>query len=189
LRSCPAKVPENGAIVVPVSEPLSAVKPHAAGVWYVPPVSCVPEIVPLPVEVPVPREPASVKVNETVCPEMEAWAESSPRTPLSHSPARPVNAPGTPSISTTLDLSAVTVEPLWEKFASTKILLAGFTFECATICHCPVIVAVDDVAGGVTGIGAGEVVAPPPHPVRLATKTETASSGKRRSFIGLSLRG
>ena len=33
FNSCPAKVPEKGAIVVPVKEPLSAANPHAAGVW------------------------------------------------------------------------------------------------------------------------------------------------------------
>src|ERR1700744_4967925 len=96
---------------------------------------------------------------------MVAAIESLPRTPLSHSPARPVKAPGTPSISTTLDAFAVTFALLWEKFASTRRLLAGFTFECATICHWPERVAVeDDEGGGVTGAGAEDVDAPPPHP-------------------------
>src|SRR5580693_8654154 len=176
-------------MVVPVNEPLSAANPHAAGVWYVPPVSCVPEIVALPIEVAVPREPASVSVYEMVCPDIVDPTESSPRTPLSHSPPRPVNAPGTPWIRTVLDLSAVTVEPLCVKLASTRMLLAGFTFECATICHWPLTLAVVDVGIGATG--AGEVDAPPPHPARPRTQTDSATrceTETRRSFIGLSLR-
>jgi hypothetical protein len=192
FSSCPAKVPEKGRIVVPVRVPLSAAKPHAAGVWYVPLVICVPsdEIVALPVEVPVPRDPASVRVNDNVCPEIVASAESSPRTPLSHSPARPVNAPGTPSMSTTLDVSAVTVDPLCEKFASTRMLLAGFTFECATICHWPWRVAFDDMGVGFTGVGADVDAAPPPHPPRHTPTINTESNrairenDSRRSFIG-----
>jgi hypothetical protein len=55
-------------MIAPVNVPVSATNPHAAGVEYVPLVSCVPseEIVPVPVEVPVPSEPDSVNVRETV---------------------------------------------------------------------------------------------------------------------------
>jgi hypothetical protein len=143
------------------------------------------EIVAVPVDVPVPSDPASVSVYDSVCPEIVADAESFPTTPLSHSPESPVKAPGAPSIRTTLDLSAVTAEPFWVKFASTTMLLAGLTFECATICHCPCTVAFE-LAGGVVVTGGVDVAEPPPHPDEAITKARrkrNCEADERRSFI------
>ena len=133
---------------VPLIEPLSAVNPQAAGVLYVPLVIPVPseEIVAVPVDVPVPREPASVNVNESwVSFEIVAWTESSPNEPLSHSPPNAVNAPGDPWMRMTLDLSATTVAPVCVKFVSTNTLLVGFTAECAN--HLPLTLDTDGRRG------------------------------------------